>query len=69
MPFDDVLYDGIYCYALIHLLDEDERIKVIHDCYDQLTPGGVVVFVVISKQDARFGKGRLISSDRYEIHA
>ncbi len=25
MPFDNELYDGIFCYALIHLLDEEAR--------------------------------------------
>ena len=25
MPFDDRKYDGIFCHALIHLLDSDER--------------------------------------------
>src|SRR5690554_3605333 len=27
MPFDLKVYDGIYSYALIHLLDKKERIK------------------------------------------
>ncbi|WP_406600937.1 class I SAM-dependent methyltransferase [Mangrovimonas aestuarii] len=26
MPFDDKPYDGIFCYALIHLLNENERL-------------------------------------------
>ena len=25
MPFDEHFYDGIFCYALIHLLDSEER--------------------------------------------
>ncbi len=25
MPFDDKLYDGIFCYGLIYLLDKGER--------------------------------------------
>src|SRR5882757_4331828 len=33
MPFDKCEYDGIFCYALIHLLDTDEREKLIRDCY------------------------------------
>lgn len=31
MPFDQYLYDGIYCYALIHLLNESEREKLINN--------------------------------------
>ncbi len=56
MPFDDELYDGIYCYALIHLLDADERAKVIQESYKQLASGGFMIFVVIGKKDARYLK-------------
>ncbi|MGJ1296600.1 class I SAM-dependent methyltransferase [Sphingobacterium spiritivorum] len=42
MPFDKELYDGIFCYALIHLLNEDERKKLIRDCYNQLLKGGYI---------------------------
>ncbi|MCP2043963.1 methyltransferase domain-containing protein [Pontibacter sp. HSC-36F09] len=34
MPFDQEVYDGIFCYALIHLLSTDERIKLIQNCYN-----------------------------------
>lgn len=32
MPFDSHKYDGIFCYALIHLLDSKDREKLIRDC-------------------------------------
>jgi len=32
MPFDDKLYDGIFCYALLHLLNKYERRKFLLDC-------------------------------------
>ncbi|MFC6999963.1 class I SAM-dependent methyltransferase [Rufibacter roseus] len=66
MPFDQELYDGIFCYALIHLLNEKERIKLIDDCYNQLKPNGYMVFVAISKNDATYGNGVEISRDRFE---
>jgi len=68
MPFDDKKYDGIFCYALIHLLDGDERAKLIKDCYNQLTENGHMVFTAISKEAPNFGKGQFISKDRYEFH-
>ena len=40
MPFDNEIYDGIFCYALIHLLSVKDRAKLIEDCYDQLRPNG-----------------------------
>lgn len=65
MPFDRELYDGIFSYALIHLLNQRERRKFIRDCFQQLKPGGYMIFVTISLQDAKFGKGRKLSTNRY----
>ncbi|SIO54520.1 class I SAM-dependent methyltransferase [Chitinophaga niabensis] len=67
MPFDNNLYDGIFCYALIHLLDSNERAKLIRDCYHQLSEGGYMVFTVITKEAQTYGQGTLISKDRYEM--
>ncbi len=44
MPFNNKLYDGIFSHALLHLLNEQEREKFIEDCYNQLKPGGYMVF-------------------------
>ena len=67
MPFDSNKYDGIFCYALIHLLDERERQKLIKDCYNQLSDNGYMVFTAISKDAHTYGTGKFISVDRYEI--
>lgn len=67
MPFDPNQYDGIFCYALIHLLDSGERKKLITDCYDQLADNGYMVFTAISKKAPTYGQGKFISTDRYEI--
>lgn len=67
MPFDAQKYDGIFCYALIHLLDAEERQKLIRDCYDQLSENGFMVFTVISKNAQTYGQGKLLGKDRYEL--
>lgn len=67
MPFDNNLYDGIYCYGLIYLLDKDERVKLIQDCYNQLTENGFMVFTAITKQSVTYGQGTIISKDRFEM--
>lgn len=67
MPFDNHIYDGIFCYALIHLLDSNERAKLIRDCYNQLSAGGYMVFTAISKEAATYKQGKFVSKDRYEI--
>lgn len=66
MPFDQNQYDGIFCYALIHLLDGNERKKLITDCYNQLTENGMMVFTVISKKAPTYGTGTTIGKDRFE---
>ncbi|MCT8975136.1 class I SAM-dependent methyltransferase [Clostridium sp. CX1] len=67
MPFDNKLYDGIFCFALIHLLNSDEREKLIKDCYNQLKPNGHMIFTAISKKAPMYGKGKQLSKDRFEI--
>lgn len=67
MPFDDAKYDGIFCYALIHLLGTSEREKLISDCYNQLAVGGYMVFTAISKTASTYGKGKFVSEDCYEV--
>lgn len=67
MPFDNELYDGIYCYGLVYLLDEGERKKLIRDCVKQLTENGCMVFTAITKDAQTYGQGTPISKDRFEM--
>ena len=67
IPFDDKYYDGIFCYALVHLLDKQEREKLIQNCYNQLKPNGYMIFVTVSKKANMYGMGKLLSKDRYEL--
>ncbi|MCM0650051.1 class I SAM-dependent methyltransferase [Clostridium swellfunianum] len=67
MPFDNKLYDGIFCYALIHLLSKEEREKFIKDCYNQLKPNGYMIFTTISKEAPMYGRGKQLGKDYFEI--
>lgn len=67
MPYDDQQFGGIFCYALVHLLNRSERKAFLRTCFSILKPGGIMVFTVVSKQAANYGNGRLLSSDRFEI--
>ena len=67
MPFDENLYDGIYCYALIHLLNKNERTKLIQDCFNQLRDSGHMVFATVTKKAQIYGQGSCIGKDRFEI--
>ena len=67
MPFDQQEYDGIFCYGLIYLLDEEERRQLIQRCYEQLAPGGYMIFTAITKGASTYGKGTAIGKDRFEM--
>lgn len=67
MPFDNNPYDGIFCYALIHLLDSNERAKLIADCYNQLSENGYMIFTTITKEAHTYGQGAQIGKDRFEM--
>lgn len=68
MPYDNNLYDGIYCYALLHLLDKNERTKLIQDCFNQLSDGGCMVFATVTKKAQIYGQGSCIGTDRFEMY-
>jgi len=65
MPFDQDVYDGVFCHALIHLLDSDQRKKLILDCYSQLGQGGMMIFTAITKDASTYGVGEKLGTDRY----
>lgn len=65
MPFDEDTYDGIFCHALIHLLDSDQRKKLIMDCYRQLRHDGLMVFTAVTKHAVTYGVGEKLGTDRY----
>lgn len=67
MPFDNKLFDGIFCYGLIYLLDKVERAKLIQDCFNQLTEDGFMIFTAITKNAQTYGQGTQISKDRFEM--
>lgn len=67
MPYDKKQYNGIFCYALIHLLDSKERTKFIEICYNQLEENGYMVFTTVMKKASLYGQGNLVSKDCYEV--
>jgi SAM-dependent methyltransferase len=67
MPFDNIKYDGIFCYALIHVLNKRERRTFLKSCFNQLNNGGLMIFVIASKQTSIYGIGKYLSKDRFEV--
>lgn len=67
MPFDDKHYDAVFSYGLLYLLDAPARAKVLRDCYQQLAPGGHMIFTVLSKRAPMFGQGDKLGDDWYRM--
>lgn len=67
MPFDNKSYEGIYSHALLHLLNKQEREQFIKGCYNQLKPGGYMVFHNCFSKAPMFGKGKQLDKDYFEI--
>jgi len=68
MPFDDRIYDGVFAYGLLYLLDAAGRAKFLRDCHRQVRKGGKMIFTVIAKTAPMFGRGTKLGDDWYEIH-
>ncbi len=67
MPFDDQQFDGIFCYALIHLLNVFQRKRFLKSCFNQLKPGGLMLFTVVSVKANIYGKGKYLSKNRFKL--
>jgi hypothetical protein len=65
MPLDNTIYEGIFCYAMLHLLNKKERLTFLKSCYSQLQRKGIMIFIVVSTKANIYGKGRRLSKDRF----
>jgi SAM-dependent methyltransferase len=69
MPFDSKVYDAVFCYALVHVLNSSERKNFMRSCFNQLKKNGIMIFTATSKEMDLFGRGKPISKDRFEIES
>ncbi|ERK29368.1 class I SAM-dependent methyltransferase [Clostridium intestinale] len=69
MPFDDKLYEGIFSYALLHLLNNKDRKKFIKNCYNQLKPNGYMIFTTVSKKAPMYGTGEKLGKELFRTNA
>ncbi len=66
MPFDDSIYDGIYCFNVLHLFLQDDRTAFLQRCREQLKVGGVLFFAVFSDLEPSYGTGRMVEENTFE---
>ena len=66
MPFDDSMYDGIYCFNVLHLFRKSDRAAFLARCREQLKEGGVMFFVVFSDREPSYGMGKKVEENTFE---
>jgi len=66
MPFDDSMYDGIYCFNVLHLFLKKDRLAFLKRCREQVKSGGVMFFAVFSDLEPSFGTGRMVEENTFE---
>jgi len=67
MPFHSEMYEGIFCYCLLHLFDVIQRRKVLELCHSQLEDNGIMYFVVVRTEADMFGQGAKIAKNFYRL--
>lgn len=66
MPFNNEIYEEVFCYNVLHLLLKNERVLFIEKCYNQLRDNGHAFFSVFSEQENSFGMGTKIEENTFE---
>ena len=59
-------FDAVYCFNLLHLFKEKERLLFIDKCNKILNNDGFAFFVVFSDKEISFGRGKKIEENTFE---
>ena len=63
MPFDQNTYDGIFCYATLHLFQESERHQILNESYNKLNQNGLMFYNVVSVESMKNFTGVFIEKN------
>jgi SAM-dependent methyltransferase len=66
MPYNNVSFDGIYCFNTLHLFMSKERKILIDNVYRVLKREGIAVVTVFSDEDPSFGRGNEVEPNTFE---
>jgi 2-polyprenyl-3-methyl-5-hydroxy-6-metoxy-1,4-benzoquinol methylase len=59
-------FDAIYCFNVLHLFLETQRISFIQGCADRMNKNGLMFFTVFSEKEVDFGKGKAVEENTFE---
>ena len=60
-------YEGIYCFNVLQLFLQPDRIRLIHRSTQILSPNGFMFFTGISDQDKSFGQGQEVEKNTFAV--
>jgi SAM-dependent methyltransferase len=66
MDFDQLPYDAVFAFNVLHLMLEEDRRSMIKECRRKLKSGGLMFFTVFSEKEEDFGKGREVERNTFE---
>ncbi len=66
VQFRENSFDAIYCFNVLHLFREKERVLFINKCYRELKENGFIYFVVFSEEESSFGQGEEVENNTFE---
>ena len=66
MSFDNLKYDAIYCYNVLHLFRQAQRELFLSQCIDKLKEQGLVYFTVFSNEETTCGQGQQTEPNTFE---
>lgn len=62
-------YDAVYCFDVLHLFLQRDRMTLIHNCAKALNCQGLMYFTCFSDEDVNYGRGRQLEEGTYEYKA
>jgi SAM-dependent methyltransferase len=69
MDFDKLLYDAIYSFNTLHLLMQEDRLRMIAECRRKLKPGGLMFITVFSDEEEDYKRSLQVESGTFETKA
>ena len=60
-------YEGIYCFNVLQLFLQADRIRFIQKSAQMLSPNGFMFFTGISDQDKSFGQGQELEKNTFAV--
>jgi SAM-dependent methyltransferase len=66
MPFEDIKYDAIFSFNVLHLFNRKNRHTIMDKCKSQLKSNGLIFFAVMSELEPGYGEGTKIEENTFE---